>query len=129
MWQRIGVAVWALFLGAMTGMIMTFGHQARVAIGQIDVPWGIVVACLGTLAALIAARLLTEGRSFTLWLAIGIIATVAVLSLPGPNGTVLIPNGIIGLIWVFAPTALAVLVVLWPTRPIDRIAAVERTNS
>ncbi|MGV1034688.1 MAG: hypothetical protein ACOYBP_05630 [Microbacteriaceae bacterium] len=118
-----------LLAGLVFGALMAFGHQAVLEIGDVVLPWGIVVACLGVLALLLGVRLLAPSRSDVIWVALGVMIAVFVLALPSPSGTVLVPNGIVGMVWVFAPTAIAVLVVLWPTRPVSRIESVERTLS
>lgn len=115
-------------------MVMTFGHQATLSIGGVVLPWGIIVALLGTAALLIGARLLAHGRSPVIWLAAGVVASVMVLALPGPGGSVLIPDSLAGLVWSLAPSFIAILVVLWPApRPVrtaspSTVEAVERTT-
>lgn len=134
MFNRILNCLVLFVLGAVFGMVMTFGHQATLSIGGVVLPWGIIVALLGTAALLIGARLLAHGRSPVIWLAAGVVASVMVLALPGPGGSVLIPDSLAGLVWSLAPSFIAILVVLWPApRPVrtaspSTVEAVERTT-
>lgn len=93
---------------------MTFGHQAAITIGSVTVPWGIAVSLLGVTSFLVGVRLVSSDRRAVVWSAAGVVLAVLVLSLPGPGGSVIIPNGVLGMTWAFAPTAIALMVALWP---------------
>ena len=114
--SRVLVAACEFILGLIFGAIMTFGHQAEVSIGTVGVPWGIIAACFGVAALLIGYRLLSRNRWAVIWVALGIIMAVLVLSLPGPGGSVLVPAGVVGIIWSIAPTCIAALVIAWPAQ-------------
>ena len=107
-------AVALLALGFLGGTVMTFGHQASISMGGIEIPWGLVVSIIGVSTLLIGVRLLSPTRRPVIWVATGVIAAVIVLALPGPGGSVIIPNGIVGMVWALAPSFIAILVVLWP---------------
>lgn len=131
-----GLTAAALALGgAVFGALMTFGHQARLTVAGAEIPWGLAVAVLGVTALLVGTRLTTEGRRATVWVAAGLVGAAFVLALPGPGGSVLVPNGVPGMIWALAPSFIAILVVLWPaprpkpTPAVDRLGPVERTSS
>ena len=119
--------------GAVTAALMTFGHQASATVAGIPLPWGLVVALIGVTAALIGVRLLASRRA-TIWFGVGVVGAIIVLALPGPGGSILIPNGVAGMIWALAPSFIAILVVMWPEpRPANRpspanVESVERTT-
>lgn len=120
--NRIAGAVLAVVVGVVYGLIATVGHQQIWRIGGIEVPWGLVLAVVGVAALTAGIRLLTSGRLAVAACAVGIVGVVAVLTLPGPGGSVLIPGGTIGTIWAIAPALVSVLVVAWPKLP-DRTPA------
>lgn len=101
-------------LGFVYGAVATFGHQATLTIAGATIPWGVIAATAGVLGLLISVRVATPGRTGAFVVALGLVAAVAMLSFPGPGGSVIIPGGIIGLMWTFTPTIVAILVVAWP---------------
>lgn len=131
--ERVLNAALLLVGGAVFGTLMTFGHQADVEVAGAVLPWGLMVALLGVTALLVGVRLLA-GRRPTIWLAAGLVSAIVVLALPGPGGSILIPNGLAGMVWSLAPSFIAILVVLWPAPRQSRsnltgtVEAVERTT-
>lgn len=112
--MRILTRVVQLLLGFVFGALMTFGHQATARAFDIDLAWGLWLAMLGSLALLVGVRLLSAKRTACFLVALGMLGAVALLALPGPGGSVLIPANLSGTIWAFAPTVIAILVLAWP---------------
>jgi hypothetical protein len=54
--------------------------------------------------------------------AVGVIGMVALLTLPGPGGSVLVAGDVVGTVWAVGPALIAVLVVAWPELPQRRTA-------
>ncbi|PJJ62257.1 DUF6113 family protein [Compostimonas suwonensis] len=115
--QRITTYVVSFVIGAVFGLLGTVAQQKMVMIGDTAVPIGLVLSLLGVTALLVGLRLVLHDRLIVLIAAIGILAVIALLSLPGPGGSVLIPQGTIGLVWTIAPTLVATIVVAWPRIP------------
>lgn len=116
MLYRVLNALTHLAVGLIFGALMTFGHQASSEVAGVELPWGIVLSCLGVAALLVGYRLLAGTREPAIWAGLGMVLAVVLLSLPGPGGSVLIPAGTVGVIWSLAPTIIAVIVIGWPTQ-------------
>lgn len=115
--SRVGVLVIAFVVGAVYGTLGTVGHRQAWQIGEVAIPWGLVLALVGVAALLVGVRLVAGGRAASAAAAAGVIASVALLSLPGPGGSVLVASGPIGTIWAVGPALIAVLIVAWPSLP------------
>jgi len=121
---RIGTYAIAAVIGVIYGAVATVGHRHEIRIGEIVVPWGLVAALAGVLALLLGIRLVAGGRWVAAAAAVGIVGTIALLTLPGPGGSVLVAGDVIGTVWAVAPALIAVLVVAWPRLPARRPVAV-----
>jgi hypothetical protein len=126
-WARIGSLLLAALLGAVYGAVATIGHRQSFTIGEVTVPWGLVAALVGVAALLLGIRLVAGGRWAAAAAAVGVVGAVALLSLPGPGGSVLIPSGLVGTIWSVGPALIAVLVVAWPSLPQRRSGSAGRS--
>lgn len=115
--SRLGTAVFALLIGVLYGAVATVGHRSSLRIGEVSIPWGLAAALIGVLALLLGLRLVAGGRLAAAGAAIGIVGTVALLTLPGFGGSVLIAGDVMGTVWSVAPALIGVLVVAWPTLP------------
>ncbi|MFF2494810.1 hypothetical protein [Agromyces sp. NPDC058064] len=115
--SRIGGLVIAAVVGVVYGAVATIGHRHVLRIGEVAIPWGLVAALVGVAALLLGIRLLTHGRAIAAAAAAGLVVTVAVLTLPGPGGSVLVAGDLAGTVWAVAPALIAVLVVAWPRLP------------
>ena len=122
---RIGTIVFAFAIGAVYGAVATIGHRATLRIGEVAIPWGLVAALVGVTALLLGIRLLVRGRATTAAAAAGVVVVIALLTLPGPGGSVLVVSDLSGTIWSIAPALIAVLVVAWPELPPRRRADVD----
>jgi hypothetical protein len=115
--SRIGTLAIAFGVGLVYGILGTVGHRHGLQLGEVTLPWGLVLALVGVAALLVGIRLVAGGRAASAAAAAGVIAAVAVLSLPGPGGSVLVASGPVGTIWAVGPALIAVLVVAWPSLP------------
>ncbi|QTX04255.1 hypothetical protein [Agromyces archimandritae] len=115
--SRIGGAVLAFVVGVVAGLILTVGHHHVWRIGGAELPWGLVLALAGVACLVAGLRLLAADRWPAIAAAIGIVGTVAVLTLPGPGGSVLVPGGIPGIVWAIGPALVSVVVLAWPRLP------------
>lgn len=114
--NSVGSAVLPLLLGGTTGVVTTFAHRAYPIDVGIRLPLGLV-AGFAILAALLAGfRLVFESRIPAIAAAVGAIATIAVLALPGAGGSVLVVDDPVGYAWAIGPVTLALVVVGWPRR-------------
>ncbi|WP_233279364.1 hypothetical protein [Microterricola pindariensis] len=120
--SRVGAAVLGFVVGAIFAAMGTVAHQITTEIAGVPVPWGLLLALLGYTALLIGLRLVLHDRVTVLFTAIGALLTIFVLSLRSTGGSVLIPEGTLGLVWTMAPAIIAAIVIAWPRLP-DRPAA------
>ena len=114
---RILNLVLLFIAGAILGAVGTIAHQSTVTIAGVPVPWGITVALLAYTCLLIGLRLLNAGRAQALAAALGTIVMTFLFSLKGVGGSVLIPDDLLGKIWVVAPIVIAAIVIAWPRLP------------
>ena len=112
--NRVVVALVGALIGLVYGAIATVGHRQSLRLGDVTIPWGIVAALAGVAALLIGLRVLA-GRLAAGAAALGVIAIVALLSLPGVGGSVLIPATLVGTIWAVGPALVSVMIVAWPS--------------
>ncbi len=115
--NRVVSCVLALIVGAVFGAVGTVQHQATLTLGPLPLPLGLVLSLAGVLALLLGFRLLFTDRLIVLLAAAGVIAVVALLSMPSPGGSVLIPQGTAGLVWTIGPVLIGTIVVAWPRLP------------
>jgi hypothetical protein len=114
---RIGTMVIAFLVGVLYGTIATIGHRHALQVGDVSIPWGIVAGLVGVGALLVGIRMVAGGRAAAIAAAAGVVGTVALLSLSGPGGSVLVADGIAGMVWAVGPAIVSVLVVAWPSLP------------
>ena len=119
-WARVGTLLFAFLIGALYGAVATVGHRQELRIGAVALPWGLVAALVGVAALLVGIRLVGGGRSAAAAAGAGVVGVVALLSLPGFGGSVLVVGDLTGTIWSIAPALIAVLVVAWPKLPSPR---------
>jgi hypothetical protein len=118
--SRIGTLLVAFLVGALYGAVATVGHRQELRIGDVSLPWGLVAALAGVAALLVGIRLVAGGRGAAAAAAAGIVGMVALLTLPGPGGSVLVVGDLVGTVWSVGPALIAVLVVAWPKLPSAR---------
>ncbi|MDN4615738.1 hypothetical protein P5G50_14900 [Leifsonia sp. F6_8S_P_1B] len=113
MLSRILNGVLLLLAGAVIGGIGTVAHQITVTWG-VSIPLGLIGSLLAYTALLVGLRLLGRSRVPALLAAIGTIGVVLLFTQQSAGGSVLIPNDLLGQIWLVAPILIAAVVVAWP---------------
>ena len=121
---RLAGAALCFVVGAIYGAVGTVVHQNVVRIGDLSIPVALVLALVGATALLIGFRLLFPDRIAVLCAALGMVGTIALFSIASAGGSVLIPQGITGLVWTVAPVLISTVVVAWPRMPQRAPAAV-----
>lgn len=114
MLSRVVNTILLVLFGAVVGAVGTSAHQVSATLGGVAVPWGLAVAIAASGCLVVGVRLVTEGRLSTIAVAVGLVGVVALFSLKGPGGSVLIPDDLAGQVWVFAPVVIAVVAIAWP---------------
>lgn len=106
----------SLLAGLVVGTIGTFKHQFGVSAATgAGLPVGLVLSLAMVLLFLVALRLAFPTRWYAAAAAVGIVASVALLSLPGfSGGSTVILRNIAGIVWTTAPAVLGAAVVGWP---------------
>lgn len=115
--SRAFAFVLAFVTGAGTAFVLTFVHGHYVVEwGDVSVPLGLI-GSLAVVAALLAGmRLAFAERAAPIAAAVGLIAGMVVLTLPGNSGSLFLPDDPAGYIWAIGPTVLAIVVIAWPQR-------------
>ncbi|MET4157645.1 histidinol dehydrogenase [Agromyces sp. PvR057] len=115
--NRIATLALALIVGAIYGTLGTVGHRQAWQVGDVTLPWGLVLALIGVAALLVAFRTIGGGRLVAAVAGLGVILMVGLLTLPGPGGSVLVVGDLTGTIWSIGPALVTVFVVAWPRLP------------
>jgi N-acetyl-1-D-myo-inositol-2-amino-2-deoxy-alpha-D-glucopyranoside deacetylase len=105
----------ALLIGLSLGAISTVNHQFEISVGKAQLPVGIVVSLVLIAALLVGLRIVFSGRLIAFLAALGIVVSIAVLSLAGGGGSVLVPANTAGYLLTYAPVVIALVVLGWPT--------------
>jgi len=113
MLSRIVSAVLLVLAGAVFGAIGTVAHQVTVTWG-VPLPLGLIGALAAYTALLVGLRLLGSSRLPALFAALGAIAVILLFTQQSAGGSVLIPNNLLGQIWLVAPILIAAVVIAWP---------------
>lgn len=112
---RILALVVSFVLGAVFGILGTVVHQVSFSVfGLFDVPVGLLVALPATALLLAGLRLVASSRLAAVLGAAALVGVVALLALPSQGGSVLIPAGVAGMVWIVGSTLVAVVVLAWP---------------
>ena len=114
MLSRIVNAVLLVVAGAVVGGIGTVAQQLTVTWGGVTVPLGLIGSLLCFTALLVGLRLLGGSRWPALCAALGAIAVILLFTQQSPGGSVLIPNNLMGQIWLVGPILIAAVVIAWP---------------
>lgn len=115
--SRIVSVVLALIVGVVYGTVGTVAHPLSITIASIVIPWGLVLSLVGVSALLVGFRLVLGERLAVIAAAVGIVGIVALFSLESTGGSVLIQQGVSGLVWVLGPALIAALVIFFPSLP------------
>ncbi|GAB3616626.1 hypothetical protein GCM10027416_11830 [Okibacterium endophyticum] len=114
---RVLSSLLSLVVGIAYGAIGTVAHVNTITVFGVEIPLGLVLAVAGAIALLLGFRLVLDDRFAVLCAAIGMVATVGLLSIESAGGTVLIPQGGPGLVWTLAPVLIGTVIVAWPALP------------
>lgn len=115
--DRAAPVVGAALAGLLVGVIGTFKHRVGVSVATgAGLPVGLVLCLAMVLVFLIALRLASPARWIAAAGAVGVVAAVAVLALPGPGGSRVVLQDVAGITWLVGPVVLAAVVVAWPRR-------------
>lgn len=110
-------------MGLLVGSITTVVHQSVFTVGDVDVPWGLILGLGVVIGFLVGLRMVVEDRLIVFVAALGLVSMVFLLSQQSTGGSVLVPNNLWGMIWAIAPTLIATFVVAWPKLPGSRRGA------
>lgn len=110
-------AVAGLALGLCVGAILTVAHQSAVTLAGITIPIGLIIGVVIITALLVGLRSVFGSRVIAATTALGILSSVAVLSLRSAGGSTLVPATFAGYVWTFAPTVIGIIVLGWPRLP------------
>jgi hypothetical protein len=80
----------------------------------IAIPIGLIVALPAVVLLLVGLRMVLRTRTTAIIAAFGIVVTIFLLSQPSAGGSILVPGNTLGVVWTFAPTVIALLVLAWP---------------
>jgi N-acetyl-1-D-myo-inositol-2-amino-2-deoxy-alpha-D-glucopyranoside deacetylase len=119
-WKDLGVAARIIactlagLIGIALGGIGTVNHQLVLAVGGVRLPSGVVVALVLVAALMVGLRLVFVSRIVALAAGLGILLAVAVLTVGGPGGSVLVPANLAGYAWSYGAAMIVALVLVWP---------------
>jgi hypothetical protein len=104
----------SLLLGAVFGALGTVVHMVDVPVAGWYAPVGLVLALVSLALLLVGLRLSFESRVYSVLGAAGAIGMVALFVLPSQGGSLLITGGLVGTVWLYGATLVALVVVAWP---------------
>ncbi|MBH0010082.1 PIG-L family deacetylase [Salinibacterium sp. SWN1162] len=125
--ERVILALVSLVLGALVGVVLTAVHQSTFALGDVRIPWGVVVSVTLVTALILGLRLIYDTRVAAGFASLGVLVMSAVLASVMPGGTILIPANTAGYVWTFAPVLVVLIVVGWP-RVNRQVSSASRAN-
>ena len=108
-----------VLLGALVAAVGTFLQAARLGLGPVDVPYGVVVSLALTAAVCLAGGLATGSRSGALAAAAGWLLVLVLSLAPGPGGDVVLPARPLSYVWLLGGV---VLVGMTLAAPYERMA-------
>jgi hypothetical protein len=115
-------------VGALGGLLLTAIHQSSIQLGEVSFPLGVVAAMLATIALIVGLRLLFDTRVLPAIAGALLLTATAILAMPTPGGSVVVPANAAGYIWTFGPALVTLVVLAWPRldrRTVNRPAATE----
>jgi hypothetical protein len=112
-WRIAGIVV-AFGVGVAIGALTTVSHGAGVEVAGASVPVGLIGG-LAVIAVILAGlRILVATRLVTIAGALGVLGSIALLSLESAGGSVLVPASPVAYWWVYGPPVIAAVVLAWP---------------
>jgi len=115
--SRVIGVVLSFLVGVAYGAIGTVAHAWAPVILGVAIPAGLILAVLGVGMLLLGLRVVLGDRVAAAAAAAGVILMIGLLLMESAGGSVLIPQGVQGLVWTIAPGLIAVLVIAWPKLP------------
>ncbi|MDQ1554871.1 MAG: N-acetyl-D-myo-inositol-2-amino-2-deoxy-alpha-D-glucopyranoside deacetylase [Microbacteriaceae bacterium] len=112
--EKLVTSLLALGVGAAAGGICTVNHQLVLSLGAARMPLGVVVSLAIVAALLIGSRVVFGSRIPTSLAAVGVLGSLAVLTLGGAGGSVLVPANGAGYAWTYGATIIVAVVLAWP---------------
>ena len=94
-------------------------HQAALSLWGAQFPIGVVASLVLVLALLAGLRLVFDTRLLPGLAAVGLLASVGLLSLMSAGGSVLVPGNPVGWSWTFGAPIIALMVLGWPRSATD----------
>lgn len=107
----------AFAMGVLVGSITTVVHQNTVDVGNLEIPWGLILSLIAVTGFFVGLRMVVQNRWVVFFAALGLVGTIYLYSLKSPGGSVLIPNNLWGTIWAVGPALIATIVLVWPKLP------------
>src|SRR5690606_5304052 len=98
------------------GVLLTAVHQAIVQVGDVPVPWGIVVAVAVTIGLFAGLRIGFGTRVVVACAATAFVAAGALRADGSVGGSLLVLGNPLGYLWTFAPLVIGAVAVAWPRR-------------
>jgi len=121
---RVVTSVLVLVVGVVVGTVGTIAHQSVMVVFGTRLPVGLVLASIAVACLLAGLRLVDRSRLFALLGALGVVAPIALFSVRGAGGSVIIPENATGIAWTIGAAAISAVAVAWPRlRPRDRTSA------
>jgi LmbE family N-acetylglucosaminyl deacetylase len=120
---RVITILSALAAGVLFAVLGTVAHQSTVPIGALSLPIGLVLSLTAICTLLVGLRLVVRDRLVVLAAALGLLGTIFLLSLRSTGGSVLVPEGVPGIVWTMTPALVAAVVIAWPRIPARRLTA------
>jgi N-acetyl-1-D-myo-inositol-2-amino-2-deoxy-alpha-D-glucopyranoside deacetylase len=114
MTEKVVTSVLALLVGVAAGGICTVNHQLVLSLGAARLPIGVVVSLAIVAALLIGTRIVFESRIPASLAALGVLGSLAVLTLGGAGGSVLVPANGAGYTWTYGAAIVVAVVLAWP---------------
>lgn len=112
---RVAGVVLALVTGVLVGTLGSFKYRYGLT-GAVPLPIGLVLVLVMIALVLAAIRIATRRRLYGIATAVGILAAVALFTMKGPGGSVVVPQGDYSTVWTVAPALIAAVVLGAPGR-------------
>lgn len=114
MLTRVVTSVLVVVVGIVVGTVGSIAHQSVLTLFGARLPAGVVLSGLAVACLLTGLRLVDDSRLFALLGALGILAPIALFSMPGAGGSVIIPEDATGIAWTVTAAVVAALALAWP---------------
>jgi N-acetyl-1-D-myo-inositol-2-amino-2-deoxy-alpha-D-glucopyranoside deacetylase len=112
--EKVVTSLLSLLVGVAAGGICTVNHQLVLSVGAVRFPIGVVVSLAIVAALLIGSRIVFESRIPASLAAVGVLGALAILTLGGAGGSVLVPANPAGYTWTYGATIVVAVVLAWP---------------